>query len=287
MNLDFLPREILSALEYADINKIFDIRLRKGYPVTVNYYGSKKFLNVKGLSENSCGAIICMGQTIAQIMSALTENSVYAFNEQIKKGFLSWRGGVRVGIGGECVFDCGKIVTIKNVSSLNVRIPHEVTGCAQPIYDKLFNKEVLNTLIVSPPGFGKTTVLKDLIRLFDLAAYTVTVIDERGEFSLVRGNYVDTISYSDKLYAFEYGIRSLSPDIVVTDELGGVDDWCCAEKAAFCGVKIIASCHGKNAEDILKKGNFKKGVFERYVVLKSVDMPSVVDKYYDGEFNLI
>lgn len=287
MNLDFLPREILSALEYADINKIFDIRLRKGYPVTVNCYGTKKFLNEKGASDNSCGAIICTGQTISHIMSTLTENSVYAFNEQIKKGFLSWRGGVRVGIGGECVFDCGKIVTIKNVSSLNVRIPHEVTGCAQPLYDKLFKKEVLNTLIISPPEFGKTTVLKDLIRLFDLAAYTVTVIDERGEFSLVRGNYVDTISYSDKLYAFEYGIRSLSPDIVVTDELGGADDWRCAEKAAFCGVKIIASCHGKNAEDILKKDNFKKGVFERYVVLRSEDMPSVVDKYYDGEFNLI
>ncbi len=278
---------MIKALEYSDVNKIFDIRLRKGYPVIVNYYGIKKFLNEKGLSDNSCGSIICSENAVAQIMGALTENSVYAFNEQIKKGFLSWRGGVRVGIGGECVFDCGKIVTIKNVSSLNVRIPHEITGCAQPVYDKLFSKEVFNTLIVSPPGFGKTTVLKDLIRLFDLAGYTVTVIDERGEFVSVRGNYVDTICFSDKLYAFEYGIRSMSPDIVVTDELCGAGDWVCAEKAAFCGVKIIASCHGKSLDDVRKKDNFKQGVFERYVVLKSVGIPSVVDKFFDEEFKNI
>lgn len=287
MNLEFLPREIINAVEHADVNKIFDIRLRKGYPVIVNYYGVKKFLNEKGLSDNSCGSIICTESAVAKIMGALTENSVYAFNEQIKKGFLSWRGGVRVGIGGECVFDCGKIVTIKNVSSLNVRIPHEITGCAQPVYDKLFSKEVFNTLIISPPGFGKTTVLKDLIRLFDLAAYTVTVIDERGEFASARGNYVDTIGFSDKLYAFEYGIRSMSPDIVVTDELCGADDWSCAEKAAFCGVKIIASCHGKSLDDVRNKDNFKQGVFERYVVLKCVGMPSVVDKCYDGEYKIL
>lgn len=287
MVLDFLPARIRNVIYREDLKDVYDVRLRTGYPVIVNRLGKGCYLTDNGLSESVCGAIRCDEAMIKSVVGALTEDSVYAFNEQLKNGFLVSKGGVRVGLAGECVFDCGKIVTIKNVSSLNVRIPHEIKNCSDTLYEKALKNGLCNLLIVSPPGRGKTTLLKDLVRKFNESDTSVLVIDERGEFVTCGGAHVDFVKNSDKLYAFNYAVRSLSPKIVITDELCGENDWQCVKNARDSGVTVIASCHARSLNDVKSKKEFKEGVFDCFAILSSGGLPGRIESLIKNERELL
>lgn len=288
ISLNFLSDSIQSALQNADIGALSEIRMRKGFPIFGIFNGRKVFISKKGPTLNKLDALICSGQDILQCIEFVTEKSLYAFNDRLKQGFLTTKDGVRIGIAGDCVFSGDKIITVKNISSLNIRIPHEIIDCSKKIYDKLFLNGIFNTLIISPPSKGKTTILKDLARKFNTYTdYSVMIIDERGEFANVAGGNIDLIKFSNKYYALNYGIRSMAPNIVITDELQSRDDWQSAKIAAFSGVKIIASCHGKDIEDIYNKDFFIKNVFERYVVLDALKPAGTVKGFYDSELRLI
>ncbi len=145
-----------------------------------------------------------------------------------------------------------------------------------------------NTLIISPPAKGKTTILKDLARKIDAKLnIPILIMDERGEFASVKGKNIDVIKFGNKLYSFNYGVRSLSPMVVITDELSEKNDWICASNAANSGVKIIASCHGGNIDEIKRKEYFINNVFERYVVLKNLQKPGMIDGFYNELLNKI
>lgn len=285
MDFNFLPERIRNAVGKSDMSRARGIRLRVGFPIIVDLYEGNAFLTETGLLANVNGALIFSDDDLIETMAALTENSVYAYNEQLKRGFISYKNGVRVGLGGHCVLDRGKIVTMKNISSLNVRIPRFVEGCAKELCEKLFDKKIKNLLIVSPPCQGKTTILKDVALWLNKSGYSVLIVDERGEFESVKGARIDKISYSDKQYAFTCGIRALSPDVAVTDELSSGDDWKCVKNASLCGINIIASCHGYDISDIRRKENFMDGVFERYVILEEKGTPGKVKKILNGDFN--
>ncbi|MBO4251504.1 MAG: hypothetical protein J5911_02445 [Clostridia bacterium] len=288
VNLNFLSDNLRTALKKTDINILSEIRLRQGFAVFGIFGGEKVYLSESGPTLNKGDAIICSGQDILRCMEFATEKSLYAFNDRLKRGFLTTKDGVRIGVAGDCVFEDDRIVTVKNISSLNIRIPHEIKDCSQKIYNKLFLREVFNTLIIAPPSKGKTTILKDLARkLNDYLNSSILIIDERGEFSTVCGENIDVVKFSNKLYALEYSIRSMSPQIVITDELQSCNDWQSAKIAAFSGVKIIASCHGKSIEDLRNKDYFIKNVFERYIVLDAEKSAGTVKGFYDGDFNEI
>lgn len=287
MKIDFLPERVSSALKNIDMKNVYDIRLRIGFPIMVNNCGVGYFLSDNGLKNEVRGAIYCDEKDIETALSVLTNNSVYAYNEEIKNGFITSSDGVRVGIGGECVTEDGKVITVKNVSSLNIRIPHEIVDCSAPLFKKIYSQDLYNTLIVSPPGKGKTTMLKDIAKKMSEKNLSVLIVDERGEFKAVKGCRIDFIRYSDKRYAFEYGIRSLSPDVIITDELFGEKDWDCVNFASLCGVKTIASCHGAGADDLSDRKGFLKGVFERYVILGANGQPGTIQKILDGNFSEI
>lgn len=289
MNLSFLPESLLSAIKKLDINKLTEIRFRLGQPVLITYDGKKSYLSSSGSEEQKEKAFVCNEFIINFAINNLTEKSLYAHNEKLKLGFLTFNDGIRVGVCGECVVENKKILTIKNVTSLNVRIPHEISGCAKNIFDAVrLNEKLSNVLIISPPAYGKTTILKDLVRLLNkLSIGSILIVDERGEFFGINGENVDVIKYSDKDFAFSSGIRAMSPKVIVTDELYGANDWKSVKKASECGVKVIASCHAESIDNVKEKEEFISGVFDYYVLLNGEGRPGVLKSIFNKNFKVI
>jgi len=286
MSLDFLPDCILSNIKKYDIEKIYNIRLRINQPILINYNFQTLELLENDTDNDKKQTIICSENDILQIIDKVTKRSIYAFNEKIKNGFINAEDGVRIGICGECVFDKNGIVTIKNFSSLNIRIPHQIDGCANKIYNVLNKNLCQNILIISPPFCGKTTLLKDLAKKIDKQYNkNIFIIDERGEFLTVNGRHIDSVRYCDKLFAFEYGIRVMSPDIVITDELMSESDWQLTKKAVNSGVKIIASCHADSLNSLMQKDYFIPNIFDKYVVLKNYVKPGEIEGIFDKKGN--
>ena len=166
---------------------------------------------------------------------------------------------LRVGLCGECVLENDKIINVKNLSSLNFRFPHAFSGCSKKIFD-LMKGYIKNTLIISRAGEGKTTIARDLAStISEKYLFNVLVVDERNEIFplLPNSDTVDCITYSPKKYAFENGIRAMSPEVIVTDEIYGDEDINCIERAVCSGVKVIATMHGD------EYGVFHNGIFTR------------------------
>ena len=289
MDLNFLPPQIKNALKNVPIEKVYELRLRTSFPVILNYSNISTYLNDDGISMFKDNAIICLDNDIEYIINTVTEHSLYAYNESIKRGYITTRSGIRIGLAGECVLVDGQVQTIKNFSSLNIRIPHQILGCAEKVFTHVLTYKFNNTLIISPPACGKTTILKDLVRLINLSPLTnsILVIDERGEFSCVDGEKIDKIKYSDKLYAFTCGIRTLAPQIIITDELSDENDWHCVMLASRSGAKIIATCHGETLGDITSKPYFINGIFDKYIILENKIFKGIINHVYDKDFHII
>lgn len=289
MDLSFLPNEINISLNKVNIDFLYEIRLRENYPVIVNYSFKRYFLSNNGLTINENEGIICPKGYIDKIIGIITEYSIYAYNDRIKQGYITINDGIRVGIAGNCVFNGDKISTIKEITSLLIRLPHQVKGCGLDVYNNiLYDGQVLSSLICSPPFCGKTTILKDLARIInDNHNLSILIIDERGEFERVSGVNIDKIKYSDKLYAFNCGVRSLAPEIIITDELSGESDFNCVMNAVNSGVKIIASCHTDNEIALRKKIGGYIGLFDRYIFIDKTPTFGMITKIFDKDFNLI
>lgn len=257
------------------ISDIYEIRMRRYKNITVNIRGEYRKLD-----------IICRPEWIEETVLRASRFSLYAVNEQIKTGFIGVKGGIRIGLCGETVYDGDEIKTIKNISSINIRLPHEVTGCSDKVLKCCFESGLNSTLVISKPGAGKTTLIRDLCRNLSntYKNINILVIDERGEISgEAEGKIQFDIGDSDcmlnckKDFGFSAGIRSLRPDIIVCDELKGWLDTGSIYDALSCGVCIIATVHASSLEELSSKEDFKKildsGAFKRFVLL--TDNPSV------------
>ena len=207
---------------------------------------------------------------ILQTIEKLCENSIYAYKNQICEGFITVKGGHRVGITGSAVIENGKIINIKYITSLNFRIAREVIGCSRRILGQVIDvKEntINNTLIVSPPGKGKTTLLRDLIRNISngveelgFIGKNCCVVDERGEIAAMYqgvpqndiGLRTDVIENISKAKGMKMLIRSMAPEVIACDEIGSKEDVEAIKEALISGVKGIFTMHGKTLEDIKK-----------------------------------
>ena len=292
-----LPNDIYSILKNrVNINSINEIRLRSDKPILLQIGSKRTFLSYGGTTSNINDAIIASKTMIEDIIFRASECSIYSVNEQIKKGFIVTPGGMRLGLGGDLIEENAVIKTMSNFSSVNIRLPHEIKNCSLSAFDYLIGEETIyNSLIISPPGAGKTTFLRDFIRQLSdhNYAFNVLVLDERGELDLgtknCLGNFTDKISFAKKSVGFENGIRALSPHIIVTDELGQKEDIDAILYAVNCGVKILASVHSDSIESLSRKPLFdeifKNKVFQRYVLLSMRNGPGTLEGIYNENFS--
>ena len=291
--LAFLTDPLREALQNVNLNRVYELRLRANQPVVVNYGGSYCYLGRLGIAASRDLAMTVRFVDIGEIVARASEYSVYSVTEQLRRGFVTGSCGERIGLAGVFVYEDGKSFTIKDVTSLNIRVPHEVLGCGEEIFRACLADRLRSVLILSPPGRGKTTILRDLARLLGSGGIVnVLIHDERneisaaeGDFSLNVGPFCDVIRYSQKSDAFTAAVRALRPDVLITDELVSDEEIGAAAMCVRGGVEVVASAHCRDADSLCASPVFSRAVreriFDRYVVLRSEGIGQVAG-IYDG-----
>ena len=245
-----------------DYDKLYEIRLRVGRPLFLTYDGGECFLRQKDTEP-----YLVTREDLKETLEYVSGYSLYAYEDEIRQGFLSVQGGHRVGVTGKVILDGNRIRGMKYISCINVRLAHEIRGCAEKVMPYIQTKEqIMHTLIVSPPRCGKTTLLRDIIRQMsngwgNISGVTVGVVDERSELAGCYqgipqndlGMRTDILDGCPKAEGMQMLIRSMSPVVVAVDELGKEEDFKAVESVIHCGCRLIATAHGDSMEETLSQ----------------------------------
>lgn len=284
-----------------DFDGLQEIRLRTGRPLAIVERGREVFLTGDGARTREAGAAWRVtAQELRETMEFVGEYSLYAYEDELRQGYLTIRGGHRVGVAGRTVLDGDKVKSVRYISCVNVRLSHEVPGCADPVLPYLWGDEgLLHTLIISPPRCGKTTLLRDMVRQISDGSrarrgYTVGVVDERSEicgcFMGIPENDVgvrtDVMDACPKAEGMMMLVRSMAPEVIAVDEIGRYEDIDAIETVLYSGCRLIATVHGSSLSDIQAKPLFQRlaqeQVFERYVILGDSFRSGHIGEILDG-----
>ena len=289
--LNFLPEWLYKKISSDFVmDYVFEIRVRIGKPIMVNYRGKYQAVLENVNYKNSF--ITATPDLINYIVTVATKQSRYAFNNQIKHGFITTDYGVRIGLCGTVVMNNEEVSTIKNITSLNIRIAHNIPNCSDRIINLIcFNECVKNTLIISPPGAGKTTIVRDIVTKLSNEKYikNILVVDERfeiaGGMDFEIGNFVDVISGSNKNFAFDECLKTMNPSVIVTDEISRESDIFSIKEAIKSGVRVVATAHAESLNDLKAKKYLSSlldmGYFERIVVLSKRQGVGTIEGVFD------
>lgn len=296
-------RSLLSKLD-VDFNLVQEIRLRVNSPLFLIYDNKEYLISKEGkVTKELKDAFIIEKNEINETMEYISNFSFYAFEEEIRQGFITISGGHRVGISGQAILDNERIRSMKYISFINVRMSHQIKGCANKIMPYIYNNkedDYYHTLIISPPRCGKTTLLRDIIRQVSNGdggrePMIVGVVDERSEIGACHmgvpqndlGIRTDVLDCCPKAKGMMMLIRSMSPRVIAVDEVGSVEDIKAIEYVINCGCILMATVHGDSIEDIRNKpilGDLvSKKIFHRYILLNNRHEVGEIEGIYDLE----
>jgi stage III sporulation protein AA len=285
-----------------------EIRLRVNKPIIVYFDNKERFIDKNNLilSNNIHNALIATYEHIKETLEYISKYSLYAYEDEIKNGFITVEGGHRIGLAGKVVIENGRVKTLRNISCINIRVSHEIKGCADNIIPFLLDdkSKVLHTLIISPPKSGKTTLLRDIVRQLSngtkyIRGVTVGVVDERSE---IGGSYrgipqndigvrTDILDGCPKDEGLIMLIRSMAPEVIVVDEIGGKKDIEAIDYALNAGCTIVCTVHGSNLQEIknkpILKGLIEKNIFKRFVILENKESIGDYKLIYDDSYAVI
>ena len=262
--------EYIDNINRRDLEKLSEIRLRTNKP-----------LLLKAGTQELLGSYCPTADDIYETMERISRHSFYAFEQELAMGYITLPGGHRVGVAGQVVLENSAVRAWKFISAINIRIAHSVPGCANTVLPQILDNagQLMHTMIISPPGCGKTTLLRDIVRQISDSGTTVGLVDERSEvagcFQGVPQNDVgirtDVLDGCPKEIAMIMLLRAMSPTVIAADELGGTKDAAAVDTVLNAGVKLLCTAHGTSVADAKENPALQKllgrGVFERFVVL--------------------
>lgn len=306
--LSYISKDVYSVLARVDhqqLKKLEEIRLRAFQPLMVLNHAGEWFVDRSGAlaqKQPECPLIV-LPEDLIRTVELMCENSIYAFQDEIKQGYITLKGGHRVGIVGKVVPENGKVKNIKEFSGINIRISKEVPGCAAHVIRYVLGgpDAVYNTLLISPPQCGKTTMLRDLARILSdgspglgFGGCKVGIVDERSELAAcckgVPQNHVgirtDVLDSCPKAIGMEMLVRAMSPKVIVTDEIGNEGDRNAVMGLLNAGIKILTTAHGYNVSGLQSRKEvlrlIEDQIFERLIVLGNTHGPGTLEEVIDG-----
>lgn len=288
-----------SKINLMDFN---EIRLRVGKPMILIKDMKEYYINKSGLVTDENEDIFIINENeIKETMEYISNYSLYAYEEEIKNGFITIEGGHRVGICGRAVLEGDKIKTIKNITFINIRIAHQIIDCSKNIMKYIYknNCEIHNSLIISPPLYGKTTFLRDIIRNISdgcegYKGLNVAVSDERSEIAAAYfgkpqnniGKRTDVMDAMPKKYGIMMLIRTMAPKVLAIDEIGTQDDIDAICYGINCGCSFVATIHGDSVKEIISKPFMKllleKKAFRRFFVINKYENYRRIEVYNES-----
>lgn len=276
----YLPERLKTSAAEAYSPELEELRLRCGRPLAAVYRGREQPLEAMVTADD-----------VAYLASAAAHGSVYAAVDSLKNGYITVDGGSRIGFCGTVVLKNGEAANLRSLSSANMRLAREVKTAAAAV-EKVYADGFESTLIIAPPGMGKTTLLRDLVRRISDGGTRVSLVDERGEIAAMEngapgfdvGGSTDVLTGCPKAKGMLMMLRSMNPGVIAVDEITAPEDVAAVETCRNCGVGIIATVHGQSAGDISSRPLFKKlmdvGVFGLVVTIFGKDRQIRIERRY-------